>query len=81
MKDRIRYISIFILAFQKKSPEELKKDVRNLLKHEEKKREKLQELGINYDFPGFVNKISDIFNFLEIIITRRQKYRLMMYNQ
>jgi len=33
----------------------LKKEVKSLLKHEEKKRQKLKELGINYEFPGFVS--------------------------
>jgi len=32
----------------------LRKEIKNLLKNEEKKRQKLKELNINYEFPGFV---------------------------
>ena len=39
---------------QEKEPKEIKREVRNLIKNEEKKRQKLKELNINYEFPGFV---------------------------
>lgn len=38
---------------KKKSAKELKENVERYIEKENKKREKLQELGINYDFPGF----------------------------
>jgi hypothetical protein len=33
----------------------MRKEVKNLLKHENEKRKKIQELGIDYEFPGFVS--------------------------
>jgi len=39
----------------------LKDQVQTLLEKEDKKREKIAELGINYDFPGYV-KIYIIFD-------------------
>jgi len=36
-----------------KNQKDVEKNIKNLLKKEEKKRKKLQELGINYDFPGY----------------------------
>ncbi|EAS03627.1 RNA recognition motif protein (macronuclear) [Tetrahymena thermophila SB210] len=36
-----------------KDPEEVKKGVEKLLKNEEKKRDNLKKLGIDYEFPGF----------------------------
>lgn len=44
----------FINKFQPKSKEELKERVKLLLEKEELKRKKLEEMGIKYDFPGFV---------------------------
>jgi nucleolar protein 15 len=41
-----------------KSKEEMKEYVTSLLKKEEEKRKKLEEMGIAYDFPGFVNFIN-----------------------
>lgn len=40
-----------------KTQDEVKDHVTLLLEKEEAKRKKLSELGIKYDFPGFVNKI------------------------
>lgn len=40
---------------KEKNPEEIKKTVNRLLKKEEKKRKKLKELGIDYDFGGYVS--------------------------
>ncbi len=40
--------------FKEKDTKTVKKEVKSLLKHEEKKRQKLAELGIDYEFPGFV---------------------------
>lgn len=48
-------ISKCLSSFKEKDSKELKKGVKSLLKLEEKKREKLRELGIDYEFPGFVN--------------------------
>ncbi|CAG8729772.1 36890_t:CDS:2, partial [Gigaspora margarita] len=39
---------------KKKTPEEQKKQIDNLLKKENKKRKKLEEFGIDYEFPGYV---------------------------
>jgi len=36
-----------------KSSEQLEKNIQKLLNNEEKKRKKLKELGIDYDFPGY----------------------------
>lgn len=33
----------------------MRKEVKHLLKHEVEKRKKLAELGIDYEFPGYVN--------------------------
>jgi len=50
----IPYDKIFITEKNReKEPKEIKKEIRNLLKNEEKKRQKLKELNINYEFPGF----------------------------
>ncbi|RIB19112.1 hypothetical protein C2G38_1289857 [Gigaspora rosea] len=38
---------------KKKTPEEQKKHIDNLLKKENKKRKKLEEFGIDYEFPGY----------------------------
>jgi nucleolar protein 15 len=38
---------------KKKSMKELKENVERYVEKENKKREKLRELGLNYDFPGF----------------------------
>ena len=38
-----------------KSKEEMKEQVKIMLEREEAKRKKLSELGITYEFPGFVN--------------------------
>jgi nucleolar protein 15 len=42
-----------------KSKEQLEKNINNMLKKEEKKREKLKELGINYNFPGIKSLIPE----------------------
>jgi len=42
---------------KEKTPEELRKEVISLLKHEEQKRKKLEELGMTYAFPGFKSLI------------------------
>ncbi len=47
-----------------KSGDEVREKMKLMLEKEEKKREKLAELGIKYDFPGFVNNILLNFNFL-----------------
>lgn len=54
----IPYNKIFITQKNKeKEAKEIKKEVKSLLKHEEKRRQKIKELGINYDFPGFVRQL------------------------
>eukprot|EP01017_Pseudomicrothorax_dubius_P039306 TRINITY_DN6002_c0_g1_i8.p1 TRINITY_DN6002_c0_g1~~TRINITY_DN6002_c0_g1_i8.p1 ORF type:complete len:246 (+),score=87.98 TRINITY_DN6002_c0_g1_i8:56-793(+) len=54
---RFKYIpwkKIFRKEYNKeKTSSELKRVVRNLLRHEEEKRKKIEELGIKYTFPGF----------------------------
>jgi len=45
-----------------KSKEEVKDNIKLLLEKEEAKRKKLAELGIKYDFPGFVNNFFLILN-------------------
>ena len=54
--------SFFILCYllfsysknQPKSKHEMKDYVKTLLEKENKKREKIKEMGLDYDFPGFV---------------------------
>lgn len=41
-----------------KNSQEMKEYVTSLLNKEEEKRKKLKEMGIVYDFPGFVNIIN-----------------------
>lgn len=50
-----------LFIFQTKSKEEIKQYVQLLLDKEEKKRQKLKEMGIEYNFPGYVNMLSLIF--------------------
>ncbi|XP_020601565.1 MKI67 FHA domain-interacting nucleolar phosphoprotein-like [Orbicella faveolata] len=40
-----------------KTHEEHQKQVSNILKKEQKKRKKMKDLGIEYDFPGYVSEI------------------------
>ena len=42
-------------TFQEKTEKEHGKQVKNILKKENKKRKKMKELGIDYEFPGYVS--------------------------
>jgi len=42
-------------TFQEKTDKEHGKQVKNILKKENKKRKKMKELGIDYEFPGYVS--------------------------
>ncbi len=48
-----------------KSKEEMREQVKIMLEREEARRKKLSELGINYEFPGFVNIY---FNFRKLLL-------------
>lgn len=45
----------FLFIIQPKTDEEHQKQVSNILKKENKKRKKMKDLGIDYDFPGYVS--------------------------
>ena len=63
MLEKTKYINwkrIFVLQKNReRTPEELKKEVAQLLEHEEQKRAKLREAGIGYEFPGFREILRD----------------------
>ena len=42
-------------TFQEKTDKEHGKQVKNIVKKENKKRKKMKELGIDYEFPGYVS--------------------------
>ncbi len=42
----------------KKSLKQTENQIQKLVKKEEKKRKRLQDLGIDYDFPGYVSKLT-----------------------
>lgn len=44
-----------------KTSEEVKEKVKLLLEKEEQKRKKLEELGIQFNFPGFVKYLINLF--------------------
>ena len=46
---------IFMRTFQEKTDKEHGKQVKNIVKKENKKRKKMKELGIDYEFPGYVS--------------------------
>lgn len=46
---------LFDLHLQEKSKKEHEKQVENILKKEKRKRKKIKDLGIDYDFPGYVS--------------------------
>ena len=46
---------LFDLHLQEKSKKEHEKQVENILKKEKRKRKKMKDLGIDYDFPGYVS--------------------------
>lgn len=46
---------IFMHSFQEKTDKEHGKQVKNILKKENKKRKKMKDLGIDYEFPGYVS--------------------------
>ena len=46
---------LFDLHLQEKSKKEHERQVENILKKEKRKRKKMKDLGIDYDFPGYVS--------------------------
>jgi len=41
-----------------KEPEQVQKTIKRLLKKEKMKRQKIKELGIEYEFPGYSSKVN-----------------------
>ena len=49
------YLHCCHYIFQEKTDKEYEKQVSNILKKEQKKRKKMKDLGIDYEFPGYVS--------------------------
>ena len=49
------HLDCYCCSFQEKTDKEHEKQVSNILKKEQRKRKKLKDLGIDYEFPGYVS--------------------------